>query len=299
MESVTAPTKLLLLSILTEGSGNRTTIERIADCYRSSTCEVVLGDVESLPHADADEEREAMRKLDQTHSPTHVIGVHAWRAGRFTRFTAAPTAIILGGTDLNVYPDDAAVMSVMTAALEHCFAIVAFSDQMRWRALQLWPQFAHKLAVIAPAAAACTLCAGARVSDAPVDRFPSALIDGASRIGGNREPLKPGDITRGFVLMPTALRPVKAPQFALDEFSRRFSGSGPVLIIVGPVRNDAFAAACESCIWSGGGVDCALVVLSRLRQCAGVWYCGLVSMSVIAQLEHSPVSDPHARIHSV
>ncbi len=61
-----------------------------------------------------------------------VLGVHAYRAGRLLlspRYRL-PTALVLGGTDVNVNVHDIDKKRVMDSVLGRCSAIVAFSPSM-------------------------------------------------------------------------------------------------------------------------------------------------------------------------
>ena len=99
---------------------------------------VHLIDVDSPVCASEAEEREWIRELIAKHGATLCLGVHAYRSGRFLRYSSVPYHIILGGTDINVMLHNAALNKVMLEALDRAVGIVAFSEIMKSWFVNRW-----------------------------------------------------------------------------------------------------------------------------------------------------------------
>lgn len=153
---------------------------------------------------------------------------------------------------------------------------------------RLWPFVAQRLRVIAPAATRCLLCNDDALRSAArnATTFDAALVAGSS--ANNARALRADDVRRRFVLLPTALRPVKAPHFVLDAFSQRFAAAdAPLLLVVGPVRNDAFAQSCQFASAHASPLKRHAAVLNALSRHRNVYYCGTVAIELVEALMHS------------
>lgn len=238
------------VSILADGCGNAVTAQRIAaQLERASggavTCTLVDVDAPALPDADV------------------YFGIHAYRAGRLLMTTERPFVVVLGGTDVNAFVDDAHRNAFMSAVLARARAVVAFADSFAAAALRNWPFLdAARLSVILPAA------------DVPPGLQPQTRTD--DELDASALALLGDGAVRPFFLLPTALRPVKDPLFLLDAYEQWFRADAfagaPLLLMCGPERgDDAFAARFRAAV----------------AACSGVRFVGVLPREQLLALEHS------------
>ncbi|MCX5612999.1 MULTISPECIES: glycosyltransferase [unclassified Streptomyces] len=189
------------------GTGNDTTIRRIAAHLSSVGHEVRLVEASALPEVLAD----GVGGL----SFDAAIVTHAVAAGEIRHSLNVPYIVVFGGTDLNEFSLDPAHFAVMTEAVAGAEALVAFNDDFVLRCLALWPDTIGKLYSIPQA----------------VDTDPSDFSL-KNRLG------LPDDSK--VLLLPAGLRPVKDPLFltgCVDEWHRE---DPRVRLVIAGVSYDGF-----------------------------------------------------------
>lgn len=125
------------------------------------------------------------------------VGLHAHHSGKVLVKCATPYVLVLGGTDVNgAYATNDETLQLMTDAIFKAGAVVASSESLHVRALELWPSIADNLHLI-PAG-----------TDA--QRLVDCSLDGGDGVGifSLRKALGLDTDTHIFALV-AGLRPVK------------------------------------------------------------------------------------------
>ncbi|ADJ49655.1 glycosyl transferase/hydrolase [Amycolatopsis mediterranei S699] len=195
---------LLALLHSPTASGGDTTTRRIAAHLSASGYSVLL-----VPPADAAE----LTAVAEEHRVLALVGTHALLSGSTFLETGLPYVLALGGTDLNEYTLEPVFHALMTKAVERAAGLVAFNDDFAGRCRTLWPQVADKVRVIPQ---------GVRTT-------PSAY--------SLRRALGVGQDAK-LLLLPSGLRPVKDPLFAIDCVKRLHAEDHRVMLVIAGVSYD-------------------------------------------------------------
>lgn len=179
---------VLVLAALTEATGNAVTARRIAD-HLATRHRVILADANDASVA-------SLRALADAERIDAAIGVHALLAGPFLRRLGLPYALVFGGTDL-YEPVHELQRGQMDRAVAGAARLVAFSPENTARAEWMWPTHADRITRIPQA-----------VEVPPPD--PSFSL--RRELG-----LDARDV---LVVLPTGIRRVKDPLYAVDAFYR-------------------------------------------------------------------------------
>jgi pimeloyl-ACP methyl ester carboxylesterase len=196
---------LLALLHSPAASGGDTTTRRVADHLSASGHPVLL-----LPHA-ADVAEMTAAAVE--HEVAALVGTHALLSGSTFLEMGLPYALVLGGTDLNEYTLEPVFHAVMTKAVERAAALVAFNGDFLRRSRTLWPQVAEKVRFI-PQGVSTTPSAYSLRSALGVDRDAKLL------------------------LLPSGLRPVKDPLFAIDRVKELHEEDPRVRLVIAGVSYD-------------------------------------------------------------
>ena len=197
---------MLVLGALTQATGNAVTAARIAR-HVGSAHRVIVRDVNTSTACE-------LRALVDAEEIDAAIGVHALLSGGFLRTLGVPYALVFGGTDL-YEPVHPLQHKQMTAAVKAATWLVAFSEENRARATSMWSR--------------------------EVDVVPQAVdVSGIDDDYSLRAQLR---LPNGepMVLLPTALRRVKDPTFAIDAFASRAPRAH--LVVVGTILEPDYADA--------------------------------------------------------
>jgi len=177
-----------------------------------------------------------------------ILGVHAYRAGRFLVKCGVPFIIILGGTDVNVDLHNPEKRPTIERSIGEAGAVVAFSDEMK-TALANEISAASSKTFIVPQAVTIGIAYTDADSAPPVDRHvegkeldpdgQSADIEAlALRNLLNLDP----DAT--LLLLPAGLRAVKDVLFAIRAVAAHADRLQRVCLrIVGPELDPKYAAS--------------------------------------------------------
>ena len=193
---------LLALLHSPAASGGDTTIRRIADHLVASGFPVLL------VREPADLAATAME-----HDVLALVGTHVLLAGRAFLGSGRPYVLVLGGTDVNEYALEPEFHAVMTAAVEEAAVLVAFNDDFVRRSRALWPRAADK-----------------------VRRIPQSVRTRPSAYS-LRHALGVGQDVK-LLLLPSGLRPVKDPLFAIDCVRSLHDEDPRVLLVIAGVSYD-------------------------------------------------------------
>eukprot|EP00052_Salpingoeca_macrocollata_P018204 m.149286 g.149286 ORF g.149286 m.149286 type:complete len:343 (-) comp20626_c7_seq16:106-1134(-) len=223
---------LLLLSKLDSASGNASTAQRLCRLLAPVPC--VLVDVSDV--ADPNQ----LQDLVKQHSVRLVLGVHAFRSGcLLPPDLAVPFVLVLGGTDVNeccLVPERLRVMTAAVALARH---VVAFGPSMCRRFVELWPDYARKCVTIPQSIQPITVQPCRSCLETLNDLCPSLPLTESSKV---------------FVLA-SGLRPVKDVLFLAPAFSRwHLQNRTCVLVIIGPVVDQAYACAVRAALVTCPGV---------------------------------------------
>ncbi|OWF51095.1 glycosyltransferase 1 domain-containing protein 1-like [Mizuhopecten yessoensis] len=123
----------LLLSPLTRGCGNYSTIQRISSHLESAGHSCVLWDPDTIT------DPKELQDIASQHSIQMVLALHAYKAGRHLLGSNLPFILIFGGTDVNIYATDAEKLKVMTEVVFLAKGIISFSQSLLDAAKRLWP----------------------------------------------------------------------------------------------------------------------------------------------------------------
>lgn len=211
---------VLLLSPLTDGSGNKTTILRIKGQLEKNGFQCICKSPEDFKSP------AACARFCKKNHVTLGIGIHAFKAGRLLKETDVPFTIILGGTDVNVMSKDEEKLSVMTQVLLKASHVVAFNALML-DCQRKWPALDRSKCSIIPQG----VCV-----------FPSSFSVRAY-IRENYQRVVCDDLTHMF-LIAGGIRPVKNPLFLVKAFSewqkRCCANFRSLLVILGPAVDEIY-----------------------------------------------------------
>lgn len=204
--------RILLLGILTPGTGNCTTLTRLEGELRAAGHDPHLYDVQELANDHALGDIVTKQHIDV------VIGLHALHAGRHLRTVNVPTIIVFGGTDIHEYAKIPSDLKIMTEAVLRARAVVCFDADTRERATGIWPDIATTCEII-----------------------PQATQVFANTDWSLREELELPDGALLFVL-PAGLRAEKDPAWLCDMFEAWHQVDPRIYqVVIGPVRNQTYA----------------------------------------------------------
>ncbi|XP_069135874.1 glycosyltransferase 1 domain-containing protein 1-like [Argopecten irradians] len=187
-------TAILLLSPLTKGCGNFSTIHRICSHLEGAGYSCILWDPDTI------HDTEEIQEISRRHNIKMVLALHAYKAGRHLLGTPLPYILIFGGTDVNVYTAENDKMKVMTEVVSHAKAIISFNQSLLDTAMKLWPSLdADKCFEIKQAVVTC----------------PSnfSIIDHLRQSAGVTIPSDPK-----IFLFVGGVRPVKDPLYLVKHF---------------------------------------------------------------------------------
>eukprot|EP01116_Phalansterium_solitarium_P004701 TRINITY_DN15775_c0_g1_i1.p1 TRINITY_DN15775_c0_g1~~TRINITY_DN15775_c0_g1_i1.p1 ORF type:complete len:205 (-),score=56.54 TRINITY_DN15775_c0_g1_i1:54-668(-) len=181
--------KIAIVSSLLAATGNSTTADRMRLSAQLAGLQVVMVDVTAGASA-----------ASGLSGVECAVGLHLLHAGRLLQGLPArvPYCLVLGGTDVNEYCQDADLRRQMAAAVDGAFRVVSFDANLAGRFSAQWPQYQQLLVVVppAPSVAACEPC------------------DALDAIG-----LGAGSGANVF-LLPCGIRPVKDPLFIARSVSQ-------------------------------------------------------------------------------
>jgi glycosyltransferase involved in cell wall biosynthesis len=232
---------IAILTKATAGTGNFVTAERISECVSGASGRRCLIVEESQFDTDAQ-----FSRWVEENQACFVLGVHAFRAGRLLCNGSVPYGILLGGTDVNVdMQTPSAKRDVCMRAILRARFVVAFSEEMvgciKPTMSSLLPSPAHLESVLRKV----------RVIHQSVS-VPREIIRGETGLPSIHQYLGI-NIDVNVILLPAALRPIKAPLYLLHALqSHRATNAAAFqfcLVIVGPSLDDdtlrSVQAACE------------------------------------------------------
>ena len=216
---------VILVGVLQEGTGNKTTLERI----HTHLTHTLPTTTTTLLLLDARDPAACIQTIQETldaHPAVCGIALHAFRGGSILQTFSFPYAVILGGTDINVpeaYLTHPEKGQTTRDALHQAAAIVAFSSEMGRSAKLVLPSLLP--------------------TTPPIHVIPPRILP--KDIGGDGSVTLPPplqdvvDSSRPFVLLLSSIRAVKDPAWVVAEWRTRCAGDlGPKLVILGPVLED-------------------------------------------------------------
>lgn len=226
------PRTLFLLTPLKMKGGNYGTISRIRSHLVKNGHSCLLWDLEEM------EGISDINAVLEEHHVDLVIGIHAFRTGRFMKDSKIPYILILGGTDVNEFHKKEEHMSVMSKAVYKARFVIAFNESLQKRALNLWPHISRgQLAVIKQA-----------VITNPCDTSTFCLHTELHNTYNIEDPED-----KHIFLLVGAVRSVKNPVFIMDTISEWHKENPRILfLVIGPVSDqnyyqEEFKTALERC----------------------------------------------------
>lgn len=271
---------VLLISPLTEATGNRTTANRIGELLEQAGNEVHLLDCGCASA------REKIRVALAAQSVSLIVAIHAYKAGRLLvdEFNSmgkgarrSPFVLVLGGTDINVDVPDAAnatgcdvktlsesciKLEYLSVCIRYADAVVAFTSAMAER----YREFAKLIGGDPANDDAHVLAAKLRIIPQAVDSLVGDLT--VSPAGCPVSSLQ--DSLRAqlgltaedrLLVLVASIRPVKDPLYLLEAIAEWHAADPHVhLVIIGPVLDESLfehireATGCESV----AGLECHL-----------------------------------------
>lgn len=220
---------IAILTKATAGTGNFVTAERISECVSSASGRRCLIVEESQFNTDAQ-----FSQWVKENNVYFVLGVHAFRAGRLLCDGSVPYGIVLGGTDVNVdMQSSSPKRDVCMRAILRARFVVAFSEEMVGRIKPVMSSLLPSPALIE------SVLRNVRVIHQSVS-IPREIINGETGLPSIHQYLGI-NIDVNVILLPAALRPIKAPLYLLDALQSH-AASYPAnaaafqfcLVIVGP-----------------------------------------------------------------
>jgi glycosyltransferase involved in cell wall biosynthesis len=225
----------VVLAALTEATGNAVIGRRIADHLGAP-----LVDTATLSP-------QAIRTFVRDARIDAVVALHALLAGPFARAAGVPYVLVFGGTDL-YEPAHELHRAQMSRAVAGAARLAAFSAENAAQAGRLWPCAAGRVAVVPQAVI--------------VPPAPPAVPSLRTRLG-----LARGDV---LALLPTGLRRVKDPLFAIDAMAAWHARDPRVhLAVVGAPIEPDYAADAIRALASRPGIH-YLPALPRAELCAAM-----------------------------
>jgi glycosyltransferase involved in cell wall biosynthesis len=237
-EASRRPRSLLVLADLTDATGNAVTARRLA-AHLGRSYKVTLVDARTVT-------LERLRSVVDAEGVSLAIGVHALLSGPWLRVLGIPYALVFGGTDL-YEPVHGLHGTQMARAVADASALLAYSPENRERAETLWPAAAGRVRCFPKAV------------EVPAQ---VASFDLRERLGLARD--------SRIVLLPTGIRRVKDPLYAVDAFTRWHAEDPRIhLVIVGAVLERDYAESALATIAAAPGVH-YLEALARPEMLAAI-----------------------------
>ncbi|XP_057295030.1 glycosyltransferase 1 domain-containing protein 1-like isoform X1 [Hydractinia symbiolongicarpus] len=237
-----------VLSKLTNGTGNKTTAERICSHlkkrYATHLCDI--------------SDFESSRKFNEyviLHEIKAVIGIHLVHAGSLLVDSVVPFALIFGGTDLHVSVENTSKANLMMEvvkkarwnkkSVEYIFVfrskdevacsfqryLIAFTDDMKNTAIKMWDGLAENSIIVQPQG---------------VQTIPG--IYGFEDLFSNleKEAMKVTIDQMRIFLLVGGIRPVKDVTFLFDVFSDWHQQDPSIcLVVIGPELDICYAKYCR------------------------------------------------------
>lgn len=214
---------IAFLSIFAPATGNATTANRICGYLEEQGIAVTKIDVEQITEQE-------LQSIIEEQNIQILIGVNAYRAGRFMGDLCIPTVILFGGTDLNIQLKDPEKKNVMDTVIQKASVLVAMNQQLRSIAEQAWPNEVHKLQVITRGVHTC-----------PSNFDLRSVVT-----------VKEDDIV---YLLPAGIRPVKGIDFLLDEAEKWHAENPRIhLVIAGAARDESYESSIQKRIEGCDGI---------------------------------------------
>lgn len=211
VEHVKRLDRMLVLASLTEHTGNKVTADRIASLLPANR--VSFMNVSSIQSS-----AEVAHKLVESKAEM-VLGIHAFRSGKFLIDCGVPFVIVLGGTDMNENLHDPKKAKIIRKAVIQAAAIVAFDDALMATLLGAFGFARPKTMMIPQAVAVC--------------RELKLAVDIRAHLHVQSENV--------LLLLPAGLRPVKDVLYAVDVICKWHERDPRVVLrIVGPSLDEEY-----------------------------------------------------------
>ncbi|XP_033748037.1 glycosyltransferase 1 domain-containing protein 1-like [Pecten maximus] len=188
---------ILLLSPLTKGCGNLSTIQRISSHLESAGHSCILRDPDTISDSNRIQEIASQLNIQM------VLALHAYKAGRHLRGTSLPFILIFGGTDINIYAREPEKLKVMTEVVFHAKGLIAFGQSLLDAARALWPSLDTNKCF--------------EIKQAVVTNPSAFSITDYLRQNAGVE--IPSDVNPKVFLFVGGIRPVKDPLYLVKHFS--------------------------------------------------------------------------------
>ena len=130
--------RVILMLSMKEGTGNTITGNRIASHLLALGYAVQM--VDTTDHFTAANLAAVVHNVsyDYNHSTFFCLFcIHAVRSGTFALQSGLPYVIMMGGTDINVHVKDLRKLDTVRSVLAHARHIIAFTEDMKVRAVAL------------------------------------------------------------------------------------------------------------------------------------------------------------------
>ena len=247
---------VVILSSLTEGTGNRTTAQRLQKHLESANFKAHLCGVDNF------QEPNSLKSFVVEHNVRVAIGIHLVRAGGLLVTLDIPFIIIAGGTDLNVLTEDVGAIRLMTEVLEKSKHLVVFTESARRIASEAWPSLDLNITVQPQ-------CVQTSPTEFTFDELFQEYYSHRIEV-----------IPEKTFLLVGGIRPVKDPLFVAQTVSTMHATDPSIrLVIIGPELDAEFAMRCRITVAGLAGVHLFPTqppsrVHSLMQQC-----CALVNSS--------------------
>jgi glycosyltransferase involved in cell wall biosynthesis len=229
---------LLAFPLVNWFTGNATTARRIQSVLqRVASCHVTLRGYHELPETNLE-----LGEFVKASRFDLIVIIHATKGARFLEGDIAlpPVVVVLGGTDVNIDARQSPeAKACMLRRLERASHVVAFS-----------PTMIEPLPELGAVTRVAVIPQGIDFDPASVDR-----LQGLSNLQRLRSKHSIPDECPVFVLV-AGIRPVKDVLFLAPAFQSMYSPSSPhpVLLIIGPVLDDAYSAEVRAAVDASSAV---------------------------------------------
>ncbi|CAC5413406.1 unnamed protein product [Mytilus coruscus] len=222
---------ILLISHLQKGSGNLHTIERI----RTYLSDVHYKCTLTSPEEFSDEGD--FKSYVKANSIKLIIGLHAFRSGKLLQDAKVNYILIIGGTDVNEDYRNQDKMTVMTQSVLSSRKIIVFSNGLRQKVQELWPEIPqNKIIEIKQGVQTC----------------PSKFSL-AGYIQKHHSDVYTTDMA--ICICVGSIRPVKNPLYLVEEFSKLHERRQNIIyVICGQVVDEEYGKSFRTKIDSLPGV---------------------------------------------
>lgn len=215
---------LAIVSSLINGTGNRTTAQRIREYYKNEFKTIHLCETNDYETADDFE-----RYIEQN-NVTLVLGIHLVKTGRLLVNKKVPFIMIAGGTDMNISIKNETELNIMRQVVEKAFRILVFTHDMKKKALEFWPHL-HSRILVQPQCISINTTLDYSYSDLFKEFQRDVSID--------------FNKTKVFLLI-SGIRGVKDPLYLAQVISTWNKKDSMVLfVIIGPVLDAEYARECN------------------------------------------------------